>query len=178
MSKIIRLLNKSKEFSANPSSSLGDSLIREQEESPDRAYPIIYSVSLTLMAFVAIIAVTSLVVSYKAFNQMQLSQQVSSRLAGINSQQQEKINDLEDALVKLTSSDAKRLDDLNDTLQGLRKDIVNSQGSVEEIILQHKNLKTVIESLKNNDRVLLDKFLMLNKNVVDLKNNLTVEGKE
>ena len=124
-----------------------------------------HSVSIGLMVLVAMVAVVSMFVSYKAMQSTAESRSASLKLLNEYNMQKQNLEQLKGELVILKQGDdegIKEIHGLKKQINGITKDIEQNQAEVNELVVDQNFLKMEVEDLKRLEDVITERFIKLN----------------
>src|SRR3989338_2074854 len=186
MSKIIKLLSKAKGFKLQ-GYALGaddDSLMLKNENPmssleahEDYLINLLNRTSVGLMILVVIVALIAFYMSFNTLKVMNLNSSLYSGLVNQMKYEQERLNSLETSIRKLHSDTINSYNAINTKLNRIQEVLESSRLKMSSIESNQNNLLYKYEYMQVSDRLLSEKYAMMNNKLKNLEELLNIESR-
>jgi hypothetical protein len=190
MSKMTKLLNKTQEvrdaaYSINAKDVEGVHTNSQQEDTyqPKQNHlensPQLSQFSLGLMILVLLVAIASLVVSYRAVVEMNSSKAAALSLLDQIDVQNQRIQELKDNVLSKSVKESINIQELSSQILQMSSNLEKRQFSakkehseVQRLVGEYGSLVETTEEVRTTNRLLLQKFISLNQEVQTLQEKM------
>lgn len=154
------------------------------QEVPQAQPNVTVNFSVIFMVFVAIIALSSIVMSYKLLSDMNINREAAKQMIISYNTQKEKVNQLESLLRGLQEKQA-LMEDRQASMEGqltqgsnllanLEKNMQEIRGEISTLSDDQASLKTGLNDLKISQKVIFDKYMALDEGLKEIKEKMTI----